>query len=119
MEKLVFDKKEEFAIKFSWEDEEPTWLNFKAVEVVSDYTNTEKPEFITFDTGRGVNSDCTEIEDVEEDDLFFKGFIKWDGCMEIHELNHHFCYRSDILQRAVDLIYDSAKEIMKDKSDFD
>jgi len=49
---------------------------------------------------------------------FFTGFIKFDGCMEIHDLNYHFCFRDDILQRVVNLIYDTAKEIMKDNGDF-
>ena len=38
--------------------------------------------------------------------------------MEIHDLNYHFCFRDDILQRVVNLIYDTAKEIMKDNVDF-
>jgi len=119
MEKLIFDKKGGFAINFSWENnDEPHWVNFTAVEVVSNYSDENNPEFITFDTGYGIDSDCLEFKDVPEDSIFFTGHIKWDGCMEIHNLNHHFCYRNDILQRVVDLIYDSGKEIMKVKQDF-
>lgn len=119
MEKLIFDKKGEFAINLSWKDEEPHWVNFEAVEVCSDYTDKENPKFICFDTGYGIDSECLEFKDVDKEDLFFTGHIKWDGCMEIHNLTHHFCHRSDILQRVVDLIYDSGKEIMKSRQEFD
>lgn len=119
MEKLIFDRKGEFAINFSWEDvEEPYWVNFKAAEVVSDYSE-DIPKFITFDTGYGMDSNCFEFKDIEVEDLFFTGFIKWDGCMEIHNLHHHFCHKSDILQRVVDLIYEAGKDIMKVREEFE
>lgn len=120
MEKLVFDKKGEFAINFIWEDvESPTWISFSAAEVCSDYIDENNPRFMTFDTGSGIASKCFEFKDVPNEDIFFTGFIKWDGCMEINDLNYHFCYCSDILQRVTDLIYDSAKEILGDKREFD
>lgn len=118
--RLVFDKKGEFAINFYWAGgEEVNWMSFSGAEVCSDYTDENNPEFITFDTGYGADSDCFEFKDVKEEDLFFTGFIKWDGCMEIHNLYHHFCYNNDILQRVIDLIYNSGEEIMTNKLGFD
>jgi len=117
--KLIFDKKGEFAINFSWENgDDAHWIDFSGVEVCSDYMDENNPEFITFDTGYGISSDCFEFKDVKEEDLFFTGFIKWDGCMEIHDLNYHFCHNNDILKRVTDLIYKSGKEIMINKADF-
>ena len=118
-QKLIFDIEGEFAINFQWKEEEPHWVNFSGVEVCSDYMDKENPKFITFDTGYGISSNCYDFKEVKTDDLFFSGHIKWDGCMEIHELTHHFCYKNNILQRVTDLIYNSAKEIMKSKADFD
>ena len=46
---------------------------------------------------------------------FFSGFIKWDGCMEIHDLNYHFCHKDDVLQRIVDTIYVVGEKIMNVK----
>jgi hypothetical protein len=85
---LKTDNKDRFSIKFKWECSE----NITSIK----FEGFEKPD----------------------EDLFFTGFIKFDGCMEIHDLNYHFCFRDDILQRVVNLIYDTAKEIMKDNGDF-
>src|SRR5690349_20170138 len=117
--KLIFDKKGEFAINFYWENsEEISSVNFEAAEVCSDYIDRDNPKFITFDNGSGISSNCFEFKDVPKDSIFFTGFIKWDGCMEIHNLTYHFYYRNDILQRVVDLIYDSAKIIMRNRGGF-
>lgn len=94
------------------------WIDFTGVEVCSDYTDEDNPKFITFDTGFGVTSNCTDFKEVSINDFFFQGFIKWNGCMEIHDLNYHFCYKTDIMQRVTDLIYESTKEIMGDRCEF-
>ena|SRR6478736_2681090 len=115
-QKLIFDKKGEFAINFTWDTLHR--LYFSGIEVCSDYTDEENPKFITFDTGSGINSDCTDFKDVSLADIFFEGFIRWDGTMVIQNLNYEFYYKSDILQRVTDLIYESAKEIMGDRCEF-
>jgi len=116
MEKIVFDEKMEFAIKFTpfkKEDnfEDIHWLNFRAVECVANYKQDGSVNFGNFDTGNGVE-DCKDFDIAYSENPLMVGFIKWDGCMEIHNLNYHFCGYSDILQRMVKCIYENAKELI-------
>jgi len=101
-----------FSIRFSWElSESIYWVNFKAVESFFD-----DKEFMSYNDS--LNLPGTEdFDKAYEENKFFDGFIKWDGCMEIHGLNYHFCGYGDILQRAVKLIYHTAAEIMQDNFD--
>lgn len=114
MEKIVFDKELQFALKFIWKEEVPYVLEFQGVEVVPNYVE-DKPVFYCFDDGNGMASSATNFEAAYEAYKLLEGFIKWDGCMEIHDFNHHWCYKDNFAQRIVDLIYEQAKEIMKEK----
>ena len=117
--RIVFDKEFEFALKFKWEDgERISWLNFEAVEVVSNYENN-KLIFNNYEMGRGYEDKTYSFEESYEKYPLCSGFIKWDGCMEIHGFNHHFCGYDTFAQRLVEAIYLSAKDIMKDNFDCD
>ena len=112
MEKIIFDKKMEFAIMFTpfYENdsfEGGTWLNFKVLQITS-YVEVES-----------LFKDKNEFLNVYEEDKICFGYIKWDGCMELHNLNYHFCGYDDILQRIVKCIYENAKELLGEKFDKD
>lgn len=110
MEKIVFDSEFDFAVKFKYE-ENPTWVNYEVVNVVAEYRDGV-PLFFTYDTGEGAASGCNDFDEAFKKDPMAFGFIKWDGCMEIHDLNIHLCSCDNTLQRLVDLIYKEASIIM-------
>jgi len=113
MEKIVFDYQMEFALKFKWEEENPYNLSFEGVEVLPDY-GTGKPVFFCYETGSGDSDINVSFEKAYELNKLLNGFIKWDGCMEIHDFSYHWCYHNNFAQRIVDLIYKEGKEIMKE-----
>lgn len=119
MEKIVLDKGGDFGIKFSWKEDDPYWVDFKGVETVSDYIDNNNPNFLNYNLGGGIENEQHDIEkDFEmafKENSLMQGFIKWDGCMEIHNFNHHFCSQDTFMQRIIDCIYNNAREIMKDK----
>lgn len=121
MEKLVIDKDVRFALKFKWEEDKgisqcyPHWVNFEGVKIESHWEDDDCSPFdIEFDMGSGSNKNKT-FEQAFEQNKLLQGFVRWDGCMEIHEFNHHWCNRDTFAQRVVDMIYDQAKEIMGDR----
>ena len=123
MEKIVFDDNQEFAIKFfpfnreeSFED--VYWLNFEIVEIVTHYNYIDNsPMFGGYDKGFG--KECLDFDVAYKEHPLGNGFIKWDGCMEIHNLNYHFCGMSDILQRIVNKIYQEASKLIGKNFDRD
>ena len=118
-EQIIFDKEFEFALKFKWEDSEYlSWLNFEVVEVYPNYID-DKPIFGNYDYGYGDSDETGTFEGAYEKRPLCNGFIKWDGCMEIYEFNHHFCGYDTFAQRLIETIYLSAKDIMKDNFDCD
>ena len=111
-EKIVFAKNFQFAVKFEWEDD-PTYLNFKVVEAIAEFDLEAKKEAFS----GYQNSSGQAIDDFEEaygSNPVCNGFIKWDGCMEIHDFTHHFCGYNTFAQDIIELIYRSAKHIMGD-----
>lgn len=101
---IVFDEKLEFAIRFYKSNpEDDHWLNFEAVEVCAHYVDN-KPFFLNYDTGSGAG-DCQDFDVALAENALCTGFIKWDGCMEIHNFTHHFCGFSDFFQRMIKMIY--------------
>lgn len=111
-QKIVNDKEMQFALKFKWEEPEPLWMNFEGVEIDSYVDGVEDlPEY---DMGSGSNENKT-FEEAYEANKLLHGHIKWDGCMEIHEFNHHWCYHTNFAQRIVDMIYEQGKEMMGDQ----
>lgn len=114
---IVFDEQFQFAIRFFKAHEEDIhWLNFECVECVATGQRMDngewKLDFHNFDLGRGVE-DCTDFNIAYKENPLCNGFIKWDGCMEIHDLSYHFCGYDDVLQRLVKLIYVEASKIIK------
>src|SRR4051812_13581916 len=97
MNKLLIKPK--YAIQFDGEDH---WINFRIVEVISD----SKDVFINYDNGRGYEPESNiTFEESYENNKLCHGHIKWDGCMELHDLNYHFCGYSIILQDIIRDIY--------------
>ncbi len=114
MEKIVNDKEMQFALKFIWKEDEPSWVDIEGVEIASYVEGVEDlPEY---DIGSGSGEGQTFQQAFETNKLFY-GHIKWDGCMEMHEFNHHWCYHNNFAQRIVDMIYEQAKVIMGDNYD--
>lgn len=115
--KIIFDKEFEFAIKFIQKGEDAVALTFNCVECVACYDSlTSKPELSNYDLGRGVD-DCTDFDLAFETNPLCSGYIKWDGCMELHNFNHHFCGYNTFVQRLIALVYTSDKQILGDKMD--
>lgn len=112
MEKIIHDKQFEFAIKFKWDKGDTHWLNWEAVETITEYKNGEEIGFCTYDLGMGASSNCQDFKEAFTQNPLCQGYIKWDGCMELHELNYHFCGYTNFLQRLVKTIYEGAKEIL-------
>jgi len=116
MEKLVIDKEVRFALKFKWETDDPWphWVNIEGVEIVS---HREGKDGTPYDIEYEGDNQLTYSfeESYSEDNRLLSGFIKWDGCMEIHDFNHHWCNHDTFAQRIVDMIYEQAKEIMGDR----
>ena len=110
--KIIFDEQFEYAIKFTKLHEEDThWLNFQCVEVVGQY-NGNVVEFGNYEIGYGIG-DCTDFDIAYKENPLCEGFIKWDGCMEVHDFNKHFCGYSDFLQRLMKSIYIEASKIIE------
>lgn len=121
MKEIYFDEGFEFAVEFSKMHEEDThWLNFKAVECVArcKTNDCKEMEFNNYDRGNGAD-ECTDFEEAYRENPLCNGYIKWDGCMEIHDLNYHFCGYDNVLQRLVRIIYIGAKKILGDNLDDD
>jgi len=118
MDKIVFDKEFDFAIKFKWKEEEPIWVDFEGVEVVATYEDG-KPVFNNYNKGNSADSSDVTFEEAYEADKLFSGFIKWDGCMEIYDFTHHWCGHDNFAQRIVDMIYTEAHDIMSARCNFD
>jgi hypothetical protein len=110
MEKIVNDKEMQFALKFKWIGENPYWIDIEGVEIGS-YVECEEdtPEY---EMGSGSNENKT-FEEAYKANKLLDGYIKCDGCMEIHEFSHHWCYHNTFAQRIVDMIYEQASIIMK------
>lgn len=118
IKEIKFDEEVEFAIEFSKKNEEDNhWLDFKIVECVA-YYEDNKPIFNNYDLGSGLD-DCIDFEEAYEKNPLCNGYIKWDGCMEIHNLTYHFCGYSNFLQRLTRNIYAGAKKILKENLDDD
>lgn len=114
MKKLVFDKEDgEFVVEFELQGTH--WLNFRALECVSTFDSTGIiPTFLNYDVGNGVYSQ----QDINDFDKYWSnennlctGFIKWDGCMEIHGFSHHFCGYDNFMQNLMKVIYQAAAMI--------
>lgn len=88
MTKAYTNPEKVFTIVFTWEPPDPNhhtfnkhphWVNF----VVYEITGTCK------DSSPAYTSHFTP--EYDPDDQLCHGHIKWDGCMEIHDFNAHFC----------------------------
>lgn len=111
--KVYSNPEEDFTIEFSYDkpaDDMPYWLDFKVWEVAG----TESDGNLMYHS----ENDFT-IDYHESDEQLCSGFIKWDGCMELHNLNIHLCGWEPILERLVRDIYLQAQEIMGDRFDED
>lgn len=121
MECIVHDKDFEFSLRFFWDEviveegDTPSWLDFQCVNTIAEWTPDGKVQFCCYDDGRGIASKAVSFDQAFVEDPVCNGFIKWDGCMEIHSFNMHFCGRSDIMQRLMDTIYNTAEEIIGKK----
>lgn len=125
--KIVFDKEGDYVIQFEWqhnEDDFPHWVNFKIMRACSGPSaDTNSLVFYNYDLGRGLETEEHNIEDFDKyckedyDDFngLGRGFIKWDGCMELHDINYHFCYYDNILDRITKEVYRQGAEIMQDR----
>lgn len=107
--KTYTNPEQSFTIVFSWEapdpnhekfNEHPHWIDFVVYEITGRmpdgspaYTNDYKPE-------------------IDPDDPLCHGYIKWDGCMEIHDFGGHFCGWSRVMEYLMRDIYLQAATIM-------
>jgi len=107
MENIYFDDKFDFALHFT--KTEDHWFDFNILETVQGWEDN-KTIFIGFRNSEDWND--FENKDYTKAEIICNGHIKWDGCMELHNLNYHFCGYSDILQRITKLIYIKANELM-------
>lgn len=116
MEKLVINYEEFFAIKFWWTkdyedvDGYPAAVNFKVVEISSYDEETKEIDYTDY---------TKDFEEAFKVDPMCNGFIKWDGCMEIHNFTHHFCGYNTMMQELMKTIYLKSKKIMGDRMDND
>lgn len=109
MTKTYTNPEKDFTIVFTWEppdpnhdtfNEHPHWVNFVVYEITGTcpdglpaYTSHFTPGFAP-------------------DDQWCNGHIKWDGCMEIHDLDAHFCGWSRKLEYLMRDIYLQGATIM-------
>jgi hypothetical protein len=115
-EKIVYDGEMQFALKFLWEEDgdSPFWVNIQGLEIVSYREDAPgDPYDIEYDGDNGTTYSFEES--YKRDIKLLSGFVKWDGCMEIHDFNHHWCYHNTFAQRIVDMIYHQAKIIIGDR----
>lgn len=108
-ELVFFDSNWEFVLCFT--NILDHWIDFKVVEVIAEalVINNEKIEerFLSY-RNKDDYSDFN-CKDINQTEVICTGHIKWDGCMELHDLNYHFCGYSDTIQRLVKMIYLEAK----------
>lgn len=107
MEKVFTNEELTHTIVFSWDESKlitetkfPVCLDFKCYEITG-----QKEE--------GIPLYGTHYEDTyDPQNSFCEGHIKWDGCMEIHDLNIHYCGWSRKLEYLMRDIYLWASCIM-------
>lgn len=106
MNKLVHHNYDSYVtLVFEWdykEGEPVTALNFKAYQISS-------VEFDGYVYYGHLYDGHTRLDTA---DHFVSGFIKWDGCMEWHNLNMHFCGWGRMLEYLMRDIYQQANTII-------
>ena len=106
MEKIVHTKDLRYCIRFYCEEGTPS-VNYQVVQIYSFEGELEAPENIMYH-----NAEDDTFEKAYKSEPICNGFIKWDGCMEIHDMNIHVCYWGNQIQTIVDTIYEQGQLIM-------
>lgn len=99
---------------FVWEWEETetgvSWVDFKVYEVTGVELNGD-PRFLR----EGYSKTPDPVKTTEEAQVLFSGYMKWDGCHELHwKDNPHLCGKTprDNLIGAIWFVTDGAQEIL-------
>jgi hypothetical protein len=106
MEKIVHTKDIRYSIKFLWKEGEVYGVDYQVVEIESHVEGDNGPEEVIY------YNEERSFDDAYKADPICNGYIKWDGCMEIHDMNVHLCYWGTQLQCMIDTIYEQAEQIM-------
>lgn len=115
---IIHDKDFEFSLRFFWDEilveegDTPHWLDFQVVNSVAEWTPEGQVHFCCYNGGKDDANKNLTFDEAYILDPVCNGFIKWDGCMEIHSFNMHFCGHSNIMQRLMDAIYDTAEKVI-------
>jgi len=107
MEKLFrITPDDNFCIVYTkWEDH---FAEFEVHKINGYYEDRDDKKVYTYGNG--------DKEEPDENSLTCTGYIKWDGCLELHNFNHHFCSYNNSMNNLVKAIYvESAKIIQIDK----
>jgi hypothetical protein len=92
-----------------------TWLDFRAYEAVGENGNNgEADDGALLFMLAGKRSEHDWTTDVEKAEPTITGFVKWDGCSEMHFDRTHFCGRRDVVDFAAVLvaIHDLARDTL-------
>jgi hypothetical protein len=95
-----------YRVEFIGDD---AWQDFKAYEISSISEPAGTPMFCT------ENNPVQDTEHIGLAQIFAKGFVKWDGCMEFKlEDSPHFCHQEDAERfgKLFPWIHKTALEIM-------
>lgn len=85
------------------------WMDFVVLYVIS-----EDDDGAFFPLG-GWEDSSEVTDDPDKAEVFVRGYLKWDGCMEVEIGDKHFCglHHSQILQRIFERLHAIAAEKMK------
>ena len=106
IEKIIHTKSVRYTIKFTWKEGQ-SLVNFKVVKIESYEGEEDAPDNVMW-----YNSEDDTFDKAYETSPTCEGFIKWDGCMEINQMNIHICYWGNQIQEIVDTIYEQGEKIM-------
>lgn len=78
------------------------WIDFKAYECVGEEMSPNPGKKLFSDKGgRGGH---VYIEDLDKAEVTISGYVKWDGCSEMHFESPHFCGAGDVKDFATAMV---------------